>query len=176
MPSSPVSRFDFDEMPSAPRPAVRSLFRFEDGQLPANAPLLPMLSDEEEEVICENDQEATVMLQPRLSPSIFRPALASTFGISIASSICDSMDEDCPSLASLGEESSETSDDDYCELETYSLSYYKERDGYKEVQRQQRGLPLMCLHQQTTELLAEDNVVHLRPRFEEDLSSLYSFQ
>lgn len=125
-PSAPLSPFSsgvddtrciFDQVPSTPRPdyGIRSCVQFEEGQLQGNAPLLPMLSDEEDEATQTHDE--SVLLRPRpASSSIFRSNLSS-IGISMASSVCSSSEE-CPSLASSLEESYGMSDDDLSEVES----------------------------------------------------------
>jgi len=176
------------EAPSAPRPCYynRSCVEFEEGYLlKDDAPMLPMLLDEDsEDEVCDNRRPPVVMLRPRptthdesfSSTSIFRSNndfemgdyCPSSPGISSAKSICSSMDEEeqhhhhnCPSLPSLDDSSS------YSDESSQSSSFYC---GYERKQQQGNGaaaLTLVYLHkpaEEGREPMEEENVFNLRPR------------
>lgn len=156
------------EVPSPPRPdySRRSCIQFEEGQLQSmHAPLLPMLSDEEDEMAEQTHDEA-VLLRPRpsLSSSIFRDNLSSSIGISMASSVCSSSDE-CPSLAASLEDSS-YGDDELSEVEESSDCFF-EKSHYN------NKLNLVYLQpEHDVQQQQDSDVFSLRPR----TSSVYDFE
>lgn len=154
------TRHDYlNQAPNAPRLENGSRFciHFDDCQLQANAPLLPILSDDEDEISATHDE--AILLRPRpSSSSIFRDNdQSSPFGISMASSVCSSMDE-CPSMARSLEDSFEMSEDDLSETDSFSFNDNIEK------KHSDMSLEYLQPHQQLLLNHYRSDLINLRPR------------